>query len=103
MGKKSGYGNVIILKHGPKYKTVYAHLSAFAKGLKVGDIVKAKQEIGKVGKTGLATAPHLHYEFRVNQQPQDPIKVKLPRYDHIKPADRVRFNALFKRYVATKL
>ncbi len=77
-GVKGGYGNVIILQHGGKYSTLYGHLSRFKSGLGVGSRVRQGQVIGYVGKTGLATGPHLHYEFRVNGAHTNPLTVKLP-------------------------
>ncbi len=78
IGRKGGYGKVIFLRHRGKYTTVYGHLSRFAKGLKPGKQVRQGQLIGHVGKTGLATGPHLHYEFRVNGKHRNPLKVTLP-------------------------
>ena len=78
IGHKGGYGNTIIIQHGGKYSTVYAHLSKFKSGLKVGTRIKQGQIIGFVGKSGLATGPHLHYEFRVNGEHRNPLTVKLP-------------------------
>jgi len=66
LGRKGGYGQVMILKHGEHHETLYAHLSDFKKGLENGDHVNQGDVIGYVGQTGLATGPHLHYEFRVN-------------------------------------
>lgn len=77
-GVKGGYGNVLILQHGGKYSTLYAHLSSFKKGLGVGSRIRQGQVIGFVGSTGLATGPHLHYEFRVNGVHTNPLTVKLP-------------------------
>jgi murein DD-endopeptidase MepM/ murein hydrolase activator NlpD len=77
-GQKNGYGNVVELKHGDKYTTLYGHLSRFAEGLRVGEPVKQGEVIGYVGQTGLATGPHLHYEFRVAGEHRDPLSVKLP-------------------------
>ena len=79
IGRRGGYGNVLMLKHGASYETVYAHLSRYRKGLQVGSEVKQGQVIGYVGMTGLATAPHLHYEFRVNGIQKNPMTVALPR------------------------
>ena len=79
IGRKGGYGNTIELQHGPKYSTLYGHLSRFAANLKPGQSVKQGQVIGYVGASGLATGPHLHYEFRINGVHQDPLKVALPR------------------------
>jgi len=77
-GRKGGYGNVVMLKYGWRYTTVYAHMSRFARGQKVGKSVKQGDVIGYVGSTGLATGPHLHYELRVVGVARDPEKVKLP-------------------------
>lgn len=79
MGWKGGYGRVVILKHGSSIETLYAHLSKFRSGLKVGSRVQQGQVIGYVGASGLATGPHLHYEFRINGVHRDPRKVTLPR------------------------
>jgi murein DD-endopeptidase MepM/ murein hydrolase activator NlpD len=84
-GKKGGYGNTIIIQHGSKYSTLYAHLSKYRGGLKKGSRVKQGQEIGYVGSSGLATGPHLHYELRVNGVHRDPLRVKLPGAE---PLDR---------------
>ena len=85
LGVKGGYGKTIELKHGGKYTTLYAHLSAYNKGLKVRTTIKQGQVIGYVGKSGLATGPHLHYEFRVNGQHRNPLTVKLPAERPINP------------------
>jgi murein DD-endopeptidase MepM/ murein hydrolase activator NlpD len=77
-GRQNGYGNVVMLQHGSKYTTVYGHLSRFAEGMKAGSKVKQGQVIGYVGQTGLATGPHLHYEFRVDGKHRDPLSIKLP-------------------------
>lgn len=78
-GTKGGYGNTVILEHAGKYTTLYAHLSKYSARAKSGQRVKQGQVIGYVGKTGLATGPHLHYEFRVDGVHRDPLKVKLPK------------------------
>jgi murein DD-endopeptidase MepM/ murein hydrolase activator NlpD len=75
VGRKGGYGKVVILQHQDKYSTVYGHLSGYAKGLKRGKRVRQGQLIGYVGQTGLASGPHLHYEFRVDGQHRNPLKV----------------------------
>ena len=77
-GKKGGYGKVVILQHGSKYTTVYAHLNSYNKKLRVGKKVKQGQTIAYVGSSGLATGPHLHYEFRVNGVHRNPLTVSLP-------------------------
>ena len=78
-GYKGGYGNVVILRHGEKYSTLYGHMSRFAKGISNGKRVKQGQAIGYVGMTGLATGPHLHYEFHVNGVHRNPLTVELPK------------------------
>ena len=77
-GKKGGYGKVMIVQHGSKYTTLYAHLKTYNRKLKKGSKVKQGQTIAYVGQTGLATGPHLHYEFRVNGVHRNPLTVKLP-------------------------
>jgi murein DD-endopeptidase MepM/ murein hydrolase activator NlpD len=84
-GKKGGYGNTIIIQHGTRYSTLYAHLSKYRGGLKTGSRVKQGQTIGYIGSSGLATGPHLHYEFRVDGAHRDPLRVKLPG---AKPLDK---------------
>ncbi|MBV6305423.1 M23 family metallopeptidase [Candidimonas humi] len=78
IGRQNGYGNVVIIRHDRHYSTLYAHQSRFAAGLKRGAKVRQGQLIGYVGATGWATGPHLHYEFRVDGHPVDPLSVKLP-------------------------
>ena len=78
-GKQGGYGNVIILQHGGNNSTVYGHLSAFAKGVRPGVRVKQGDVIGYVGSTGMATGPHLHYEFRVAGVQRNPLTVPMPQ------------------------
>ena len=77
-GKKGGYGKTVIVQHGGGITTLYAHLNSYALKRKRGSRVKQGQVIGFVGKTGMATGPHLHYEFRVNGAHRNPLTVKLP-------------------------
>ncbi len=77
-GRKGGYGRVVIIQHGGRYSTLYAHMHRFKKGMYVGKRVKQGQIIGYVGSSGRATGPHLHYEFRVNGTHRNPLTVKLP-------------------------
>lgn len=86
-----GYGNMVRIKHGVKYTTVYGHLSRFAKDVHKGSHVHQGQIIGYVGQTGLATGPHLHYEIRVMGKYVNPIRVKLPRAAPIAKAERKDF------------
>jgi murein DD-endopeptidase MepM/ murein hydrolase activator NlpD len=77
-GRNGAYGQVVIIEHNDHYETLYAHMSGFQKGLTVGDHVKQGDVIGYVGQTGLATGPHLHYEFHVDGMYRDPETVKIP-------------------------
>jgi len=77
-GKKGGYGRVVIIQHGSKYTTLYAHLNSYNKKIRVGKRVKQGQTIAYLGSSGLATGPHLHYEFRVNGVHRNPLTVRLP-------------------------
>jgi murein DD-endopeptidase MepM/ murein hydrolase activator NlpD len=77
-GTKGGYGRTIIIQHGGRYSTLYAHMSSYRNGVNVGKRVKQGQVIGYVGASGRATGPHLHYEFRVNGVHTNPLTVKLP-------------------------
>ncbi|MFT5549217.1 MAG: murein DD-endopeptidase MepM/ murein hydrolase activator NlpD, partial [Candidatus Azotimanducaceae bacterium] len=93
--RKGGYGKAIFIQHGSRYKTVYGHLNGYAKGIRVGVKVKQGQVIGYVGSTGLATGPHLHYEFQVDGVHRDPLRVKLPEAKPVKPSylDHFKVNA----------
>jgi murein DD-endopeptidase MepM/ murein hydrolase activator NlpD len=92
-GVKHGYGNVVMLKHGSQYETVYAHLSRFREGLREGMPVRQGQVIAYVGMTGLATAPHLHYEFRVNGVHKNPVTVALPRANPLSRTQLAKWRA----------
>src|SRR5690606_9279738 len=76
-----GYGKTIIIQHGQQYRTLYAHMNGYARNTTAGTRVRQGQVIGYVGKTGMATGPHLHYEFHVNGVHRDPLTVKLPDAD----------------------
>lgn len=77
-GRQSGYGNFIVIKHQGAFSTAYGHLNGFAAGLRKGARVHQGDTIGYVGQTGLATGPHLHYEFRVRSVQVNPLAVALP-------------------------
>lgn len=79
IGRHSAYGNMIKIQHSAMYTSLYGHLLRFQKGLSQGAYVKRGQIIGYVGQSGLATGPHCHYEFHVNQQPKNPTTITLPR------------------------
>ena len=78
-GVKGGYGNMVEIRHTSGITTLYGHLSAIAPNARRGARVSQGQTIGYVGATGLATGPHLHYEFKISGQHQDPMKVALPK------------------------
>ncbi|CAL7960265.1 murein DD-endopeptidase [Gammaproteobacteria bacterium] len=99
VGNKDGYGRKIIIQRGV-YKTLYAHLSSFANNIRPGSYVSKGETIGYVGQSGLATGPHLHYEFHINGTPHDPLKVKLPEGEMIPPEYRKKFFALAKSMLA---
>ena len=90
-GRKNGYGKTVIVEHAGKYTTLYAHMSGYSKRSAKGKRVKQGQVIGYVGKTGLATGPHLHYEFRVNGKHRDPLRVKLPKSLSLAKSELARF------------
>ncbi|MEW6165453.1 MAG: peptidoglycan DD-metalloendopeptidase family protein [Pseudomonadota bacterium] len=87
VGRQGGYGNVITLRHPANKTTVYGHLSKFAAGLKKGSRVSQGDVIGFVGATGLATGPHLHYEFRVAGTHRNPLTVVLPSGKPLSPTE----------------
>ncbi len=92
-GRKTGYGNVVIVQHPKNITTLYAHLSNFDRNAGNGSRVAQGQTIGYVGATGLATAPHLHYEYRVNGVHRNPRTVKLPAAEPIDDRYRDAFLA----------
>jgi len=100
VGRKGGYGNVIVLKHNQGISTVYGHLSRFAPGLRVGKKVSQGEIIGFVGMTGVATGPHLHYEFLLNGQHRDPMKVALPKANSIDSSKRAEFEQISQQLTA---
>lgn len=97
---KGGYGRTVIIQHGNKISTLYAHLSKYARGIKEGRRVKQGQIIGYIGSSGLASGPHLHYEFRVNGVHKNPLKVKLPDAAPIPKAQLARFKLHTNKYLA---
>ncbi len=86
-----GGGNCVKIKHNSTYETIYAHMKAFAKGIKEGRKVKQGQIIGYVGSTGLSTGPHLHYEVIVNGKKVNSQKLKLPSGKILKGEERQQF------------
>lgn len=93
IGRKGGYGNAIMIRHNSIYTTLYGHMERFRRGMHYGKRVKQGQIIGYVGSTGLATGPHLHYEFRIHGVFRNPLTVKLPDAKPIKRAYKQDFEA----------
>lgn len=101
LGRKGGYGRAVVIKHGGAYKTLYAHMNNYKRGLRSGSRVKQGQVIGYVGSTGLATGPHLHYEFYVNGSVRNPVTVSLPKAKSIPKSELNRFMSVTRQQVAT--
>lgn len=99
VGVQGGYGNVVMLQHAGDIHTVYGHLSRFAPGLHIGQHIGQGDVIGQVGMTGLASGPHLHYEFRVHGEHRDPLTVALP---NVAPIPQHQL-ALFRQQAAPRL
>jgi murein DD-endopeptidase MepM/ murein hydrolase activator NlpD len=91
VGIKGGYGNTVILKHGGSYNTLYAHLSRFQAVIRSGAYVEQGQVVGYVGQTGLATGPHLHYEFQVDGAHHNPLTYKFPQAEPISAEQKREF------------
>jgi murein DD-endopeptidase MepM/ murein hydrolase activator NlpD len=92
-GRDGSYGNLVVLRHQSKTTTWYGHLSRFAEGIRKGARVSQSQVIGYVGATGLATGPHLHYEFRVDGVHQNPLRVVVPAGPPIAAGSEQAFRA----------
>lgn len=92
-GTKGGYGRTIIIQHGGNITTLYAHMSRYQKGVSNGSRVKQGQVIGYVGASGLATGPHLHYEFRINGTHKNPLTVALPQAESVPANEMNAFNS----------
>jgi len=90
-GRRGGYGNAIVLAHSNSVSTLYGHMSRFAKNLRVGAHVQQGEIIGYVGMTGLATGPHLHYEFLMNGVHKNPQTVPLPGAEPLRAAAMAKF------------
>ena len=92
-GRRGGYGNALMLSHSNNVSTLYGHLSRFAAGVRVGSQVQQGEIIGYVGMTGLATGPHLHYEYLVDGVQKDPQTVRLPGAEALRTASLSKFRA----------
>ena len=93
-GRRNGCGNEIVIQHTNDYSTRYCHLDKFHSGIKKGKRVIQGETIGYVGSTGLATGPHLHYEFKIGNKHIDPVKLKLPSAEPISINLRSDFDTL---------
>ena len=94
IGRQSGYGRTVEIKHGGNIKTLYAHLEKFNTKLKVGSKVRQGEIIAYVGDSGQATGPHLHFEFWQGEIRSDPVKVKLPSAKPVNNSQKNEFNNL---------
>jgi len=95
-GVQGGFGNMVIVNHGGKHSTVYAHLSRIH--VRKGQSIQKGQVIGAVGSTGWSTGPHLHFEFRINGVHVDPQKViQTAQSAPISPAAKARFNSMVEQ------
>jgi murein DD-endopeptidase MepM/ murein hydrolase activator NlpD len=90
-GTRGGYGRTVILQHGQRYTTLYAHLNKYGRNIKTGRYVEQGQIIGYVGSSGLASGPHLHYEFRINGTHKNPLTVRFPNAKPIPAKQRGAF------------
>ena len=99
VGWKSGYGRTVVIRHGGDISTLYAHMEKYASSLVKGSKIKQGQTIGYVGDSGLATAPHLHYEFKIGNKRSDPLKVLLPSALPLKKSLMPEFQKLQSEYL----
>mgnify|MGYP006323820315 FL=1 len=90
-GWKNGYGKTVIINHGQGRSTLYGHMSSI--NIKRGQSVSQGSTIGRVGSTGLATGPHLHYEFRVGGNQVNPLKVTMPKPEPLRGAELAKFRS----------
>jgi len=97
-GRKGGYGNAIIIKHGYGFSTLYGHMQRFRSGIHLGSYIEQGQIIGYVGMTGLATGPHLHYELRVNGKHHNPLTYPLPKAVAMDSSERTEFAQLLTNW-----
>ena len=93
IGRNGSYGNYIRIRHNSTYKTAYAHMSGFERGLTKGARIKQGETIGYIGTTGRSTGPHLHYEVLENGRQRNPMSVKLPAGEKLKGQELKRFAA----------
>ena len=99
VGWKSGYGRTIVIRHGGEITTLYAHLEKYHPSISKGLKISQGQTIGYVGDSGLATAPHLHYEFRIGEKRTDPLKVALPSASPLPQSKMNQFQTSRNNYI----
>ena len=99
VGWKSGYGRTVTIRHGGDISTLYAHMEKYESSLVKGSKIQQGQTIGYVGDSGLATAPHLHYEFKIGNTRSDPLKVLLPSALPLKQSLMPEFKKLQSAYL----
>ena len=92
--RNGGYGKYIRIRHNGNYKTAYAHLKSYARGIRTGKYVKQRQIIGYVGSTGVSTGPHLHYEVHYNGKQVNPLKIKIPTGKSLSKNQLTEFNKI---------
>jgi len=93
-GKQGGYGNLVLIRHNGNYTTAYAHLNSIGPGVRKGARIAQGETVGTVGKTGWATGPHLHYEFRVGGKQVNPMAISLPTALPLEQAQVPQFKAI---------
>lgn len=93
IGRQGGYGNVVELRHTADITTLYGHMSGFKEGMNSGDAVKRGDVIGYVGSTGTSTGNHVHYEYRINGEQQNPMTVELPKVGIMSETEMREFKA----------
>ena len=103
VGVNGGYGKYIRIRHNNEYKTAYAHLSSYRKGISKGVRVNQGEVIGYVGSTGRSTGPHLHYEIIYQNKKVNPLKLKLPSGKILKGDELARFEKNYKMILANHL
>ncbi len=105
VGWKSGYGRTVVIRHGGEITTLYAHMDKYHPSITKGMKVSQGQTIGYVGDSGLATAPHLHYEFKTGEKRTDPLKVALPSAAPLDQSKMDQFKVFRNNYmeIADKL
>jgi murein DD-endopeptidase MepM/ murein hydrolase activator NlpD len=96
-GRNSGYGNYVRIRHNSEYSTAYAHLSRFARGIRVGKRVEQGDIIGYVGSTGLSTGPHLHYEVLHRGRQINPLTLNPPTERKLEGRELEAFRRLILR------